>query len=133
MAVAWLGVVPLTACRIYRTLFTGSVSTILSLPINVFSTENILTDILQGCAVVSLTLLAFIGLVWLREQILHGGGPAWLEPEEVRVVPGELQEGDQQAVMPAAADLQDNEEIIEQGLPEDPPPPEILEPGEAGA
>ena len=133
VAVAWLGVVPLTACRIYRTLFTGSVSTILSLPINVFSTENILTDILQGCAVVSLTLLAFIGLVWLREQILHGGGPAWLEPEEVRVVPGELQEGDQQAVMPAAADLQDNEEIIEQGLPEDPPPPEILEPGEAGA
>ena len=133
MAVAWLGVVPLTACRIYRTLFTGSVSTILSLPINVFSTENILTDILQGCAVVSLTLLAFIGLVWLREQILHGGGPAWLEPEEVRVVPGELQEGEQQAVMPAAADLQDNEEIIEQGLPEDPPPPEILEPGEAGA
>ena len=133
VAVAWLGVVPLTACRIYRTLFTGSVSTILSLPINVFSTENILTDILQGCAVVSLTLLAFIGLVWLREQILHGGGPAWLEPEEVRVVPGELQEGEQQAVMPAAADLQDNEEIIEQGLPEDPPPPEILEPGEAGA
>ena len=47
VAVAWLGVVPLTACRIYRTLFTGSVSTILSLPINVFSTDNILTDILQ--------------------------------------------------------------------------------------
>ena len=21
------------------------------------------------------------GLVWLREQILHGGGPAWLEAE----------------------------------------------------
>ena len=36
--------------------------------------------------VVTLTLLAFIGLVWLREQILHGGGPAWLEPEEVRGV-----------------------------------------------
>ena len=75
VAVAWLGVVPLTACRIYRTLFTGSVSTILSLPINVFSTDNVLTDILQGCAVVTLTLLAFIGLVWLREQIFHGGGP----------------------------------------------------------
>ena len=81
VAVAWLGVVPLTACRIYRTLFTGSVSSLLSLPINVFSTDNVMTDILQGCAVVSLTLLAFIGLVWLREQILHGGGPAWLEPE----------------------------------------------------
>ena len=30
---------------------------------------------------VTLTLLAFIGLVWLREQILHGGGPEWLENE----------------------------------------------------
>ncbi len=38
VAAAWLGVVPLTACRIYRTLFTGSVSNILSVPINVFST-----------------------------------------------------------------------------------------------
>ena len=66
-------------CRIYRTLFTGSVSSILSLPLNVFSTENITSDILQGCAVVSLTLIAFIGLVWLREQILHGGGPEWLD------------------------------------------------------
>ena len=69
VALAWLGVVPLTACRIYRTLFTGSVSNILSLPINVFSTDNITADILQGCAVVTLTLLAFIGLVWLREQV----------------------------------------------------------------
>ena len=29
--------------------------------------------------VVTLTLLAFIGLVWLREQIIHGGGPEWLD------------------------------------------------------
>ncbi len=62
--------------------------------------DNITADILQGCAVVTLTLLAFIGLVWLREQvcviifiifrlvyifrylkILHGGGPEWLEAE----------------------------------------------------
>ena len=28
---------------------------------------------------VTLTLLAFIGLVWLREQIVHGGGPEWLD------------------------------------------------------
>ena len=27
------------------------------------------------------TLCAFIGLVWLREQILHGGGPDWLEQD----------------------------------------------------
>ena len=31
--------------------------------------DNITADILQGCAVVTLTLLAFIGLVWLREQV----------------------------------------------------------------
>ena len=43
--------------------------------------ENVTTDILQGCAVVTFTLLAFIGLVWLRDQILHGGGPEWLEQE----------------------------------------------------
>ena len=30
---------------------------------------------------VSLTLVAFIGLVWLREQIQHGGGPEWLDNE----------------------------------------------------
>ena len=151
VAVAWLGVVPLTACRIYRTLFTGSVSTILSLPINVFSTDNVLTDILQGCAVVSLTLLAFIGLVWLREQILHGGGPAWLEPEElVHLVPAaaahhrdggaaaeEAGERGDGAVVAAGEQLEDHDddqdEIIEQGLPEEPPPPEILDPVEGGA
>jgi E3 ubiquitin-protein ligase MARCH6 len=36
---------------------------------------------LQGIAIVTGTLLAFIGLIWLREQILHGGGPDWLENE----------------------------------------------------
>jgi len=157
VAVAWLGVVPLTACRIYRTLFTGSVSTILSLPINVFSTDNVFTDILQGCAVVTLTLLAFIGLVWLREQILHGGGPAWLEPEEAghvhhqvpgggdqarghnREAGGEVgPDGDNNVALVPGDEEDDNEEIIEQGqgLPEEPPPPEIMDPGdgvEAGA
>lgn len=43
--------------------------------------DNVPTDILQGCVVVLCTLCAFIGLVWLREQILHGGGPDWLEQE----------------------------------------------------
>lgn len=46
-----------------------------------FCSENITSDILQGCAVVTLTLVAFISLVWLREQILHGGGPEWLDNE----------------------------------------------------
>lgn len=43
------------------------------------STENILVDIVQGGFVVLCSLAAFISLVWLREQILTGGGPDWLE------------------------------------------------------
>merc|ERR1711884_890324 len=129
VALAWLGVVPLTACRIYRTLFTGSVSSILSLPINVFSTENITSDILQGCAVVTLTLLAFIGLVWLREQILHGGGPEWLEMEAAALqgppVRGNLFEVPQNQVEPEEMPIADN-------LPEEPAPPEILDNVNAG-
>ncbi|CAE1167567.1 MARCH6 [Acanthosepion pharaonis] len=82
VAFAWLGVVPLTACRIYRCLFTGSVSSLLTLPLDMLSTENIVSDCFQGCFVVTCTLCAFISLVWLREQILHGGGPDWLEHED---------------------------------------------------
>ena len=48
-------------------------------PFFVLFSDNITNDILYGCAVVTLTLLAFIGLVWLREQIVHGGGPDWLD------------------------------------------------------
>ncbi|XP_076322286.1 LOW QUALITY PROTEIN: E3 ubiquitin-protein ligase MARCHF6-like [Tachypleus tridentatus] len=82
VAFAWLGVVPLTACRIYRCLFTGSVSSLLTLPLDMLSTENLIADSFYGCCVVTCTLCAFISLVWLREQILHGGGPEWLEQEQ---------------------------------------------------
>lgn len=132
VAVAWLGVVPLTACRIYKTLFTGSVSNILSLPINVFSTENLGTDILQGCAVVTLTLLAFIGLVWLREQILHGGGPAWLELDDGAAAAGGV--GDPPRGRGQLVPARDNEgpppapPDLMQNVPEEPAAPEIVDP-----
>ncbi|KAG8180464.1 hypothetical protein JTE90_001997 [Oedothorax gibbosus] len=90
VAVAWLGIVPLTACRIYRCLFTGSLSSILSLPLDILSTENVFSDSLYGCIVVTCTLCAFISLVWLREQILHGGGPDWLEQEQLLGLDGSL-------------------------------------------
>ena len=44
-----------------------------------FFRDNILQDCFQGCSVVTCTLGAFISLVWLREQIMHGGGPDWLD------------------------------------------------------
>lgn len=52
---------------------------LVSLPFEMFSTENLAADVFRGCFVVTCTLFAFIGLVWLREQILHGGGPDWLD------------------------------------------------------
>jgi len=133
VAVAWLGVVPLTACRIYRTLFTGSVTSIFSLPITVFSTENIVADILLGSAVVSLTLLTFIGLVWLREQILHGGGPVWLDPPGERAQPNAAEAAPVAAaageVVPAAEVNAENAEnpAPAEEVPIEPAAPEILE------
>uniref|UniRef100_A0A8C9ZT12 E3 ubiquitin-protein ligase MARCHF6 n=1 Tax=Sander lucioperca TaxID=283035 RepID=A0A8C9ZT12_SANLU len=88
VAFAWLGVVPLTACRIYKCVFTGSVSSLLTLPLDMLSTQNLLADCLQGCFVVTCTLCAFISLVWLREQIVHGGAPQWLEQNPPPLVPG---------------------------------------------
>uniref|UniRef100_A0A3Q3QIJ6 E3 ubiquitin-protein ligase MARCHF6 n=1 Tax=Monopterus albus TaxID=43700 RepID=A0A3Q3QIJ6_MONAL len=87
VAFAWLGVVPLTACRIYKCLFTGSVSSFLTLPLDMLSTQNLLADCLQGCFVVTCTLCTFISLVWLREQIVHGGAPQWLEQNQPPLVP----------------------------------------------
>lgn len=103
VAIAWLGIVPLTACRIYRCLFTGSFDSILTLPIDMLSTENIASDVFHGCFVVTCTLFAFIGLVWLREQILHGGGPEWLERDN----PPPVVEGN----IPAAPAIPDNNNI----------------------
>jgi E3 ubiquitin-protein ligase MARCH6 len=82
VALAWLGAVPLTAYRTYKFLFSGSLEHLLTFPLDLFSTENIEADIFRGCFVVLCTLFAFIGLIWLREQILHGGGPEWLERED---------------------------------------------------
>jgi E3 ubiquitin-protein ligase MARCH6 len=57
---------------------------LLTLPLDILSTDNIIVDIFQGAFVVLCSLAAFISLVWLREQILSGGGPEWLENEELR-------------------------------------------------
>lgn len=57
----------------------------MSLPVGMLSTENISSDVFHGCFVVTCTLFAFIGLVWLREQILHAGGPDWLERDNVQI------------------------------------------------
>uniref|UniRef100_A0A8C3B4Y3 RING-type E3 ubiquitin transferase n=1 Tax=Cyclopterus lumpus TaxID=8103 RepID=A0A8C3B4Y3_CYCLU len=78
-----------TPSRIYKCLFTGSVSSLLTLPLDMLSTQNLLADSLQGCFVVTCTLCAFISLVWLREQIVHGGAPQWLDQNPLPLVPNQ--------------------------------------------
>lgn len=56
---------------------------------SVLCRQNLLADCLQGCFVVTCTLCAFISLVWLREQIVHGGAPQWLEPNQPPLVPNQ--------------------------------------------
>lgn len=89
VGLAWFVIVPLSAYRTYRYLFrASSFDMILSLPFDLFSTENLASDVFRGCFVVTCTLLSFIGLVWLREQILLGGGPDWLERDDAPAVAG---------------------------------------------
>ncbi|CAH8593628.1 unnamed protein product [Schistosoma turkestanicum] len=75
---AWLIIVPLSACRMYRCLFTGSVFSLLTLPLDMVSTKHLLQDCIQGFIIVIFALAAFLGYVSLREQLLQGT-PAWLE------------------------------------------------------
>ncbi|XP_023294145.2 E3 ubiquitin-protein ligase MARCHF6 [Lucilia cuprina] len=87
VGLAWFVIVPLSAYRTYRYLFrASSFDMIMTLPFDIFSTENLASDVFRGCFVVTCTLLSFIGLVWLREQILLGGGPDWLEREDAPAV-----------------------------------------------
>ncbi|XP_056289496.1 E3 ubiquitin-protein ligase MARCH6 [Pseudoliparis swirei] len=124
VAFAWLGVVPLTACRIYKCLFTGSVSSLLTLPLDMLSTDNLLADCLQGCFVVTCTLCAFISLVWLREQIVHGGAPHWLEQHQPPPPHAAGQANEAQAPGLGAAD----EPPAAQPAPADPPVQNEAEP-----
>ncbi|XP_012259936.2 E3 ubiquitin-protein ligase MARCHF6 [Athalia rosae] len=129
VAIAWLGVVPLTAYRTYKTLFSGSLDLvrIMSLPVDMLSTENLSSDVFDGCFVVSCTLFGFIGLIWLREQILHAGGPDWLERDNVQLPPvdnpphRDVQDGQQHQDQPAAnqPQVQDNNNVPP--FVEDPP------------
>ncbi|KAM3720699.1 E3 ubiquitin-protein ligase [Dirofilaria immitis] len=120
--VAWLGIVPITACRIYRIVFSASLSSVLSLPFQLFSLDNLLIDCLKGCFIVSIFLCAFISLVWLREQIIHGGPQEWLNLEDnARDANAEnaLDDNVDAVVAEERAEISDNDmeegEVAEQG------------------
>lgn len=79
IACMWLGIMPFCAYRTYKFFFYGSADMKLASPLQLLTIESLANDILRGGFVVTCTLIAFIGLVWLREQIIHGGGPDWLQ------------------------------------------------------
>jgi len=66
-------------------LFTGSLTPITSLPFDI--PENLLADCFKGSFIVTSSLCVIISLVWLREQIINGGGPDWLalDPDDLVV------------------------------------------------
>jgi len=72
VALAWLGFVPLVTCRIYYSLFSGSVRSLLMIPYDLFSTENFMRDVVTGCFIVGCTMGIFVCLLYLREQFMQG-------------------------------------------------------------
>lgn len=84
-----------------------------------FSTENLISDGFYGCCVVACTLSAFISLIWLREQILRGGGPDWLEQHlnAQNAVPQIQDQGNQNEVIDLNPD--DNNDNNDEGIGED--------------
>ncbi|KAH0551277.1 hypothetical protein KQX54_001337 [Cotesia glomerata] len=99
VALAWLGLVPLTACRTYRALFSGSLDLvrIMSLPMDMLSLDNISSDVFHGCFVVTCTLFAFIGL----QLPAAGNNQAAVGQQQVQDLPGQPEvRGDNNNVPP---------------------------------
>lgn len=79
VALCWGVLVPLLSYRIFRMVFSGLISSFLSFKIlNLFSTENLIWDIGKGSGIVLVFLGTFISVVWLREQIMIGGPPNFM-------------------------------------------------------
>ncbi|CAJ0946411.1 unnamed protein product, partial [Mesorhabditis belari] len=76
---AWVGIVPLTAARIYQAVFSANIHNIIALPLHIFNTENVLADCVKGIFLLAIFVCTFVSLVWLREQIIHGGPQEWLQ------------------------------------------------------
>ena len=72
----------------FRTFHYSYFSAFISLPYDPL--ETILADCFKGSIIVLISFCVILSLVWLRDQIVNGGGPDWLEnvqddpPLEVR-------------------------------------------------
>nr|CAB3263649.1 E3 ubiquitin-protein ligase MARCH6 [Phallusia mammillata] len=105
VAVAWLGIVPLTACRIFKCIFSSSLKSLISFPMDMVSPKNVGGDVLNGFVIVGCSLMAFIGLVWLRMQILNGDMPEWIHQREI------LQDVNEDVIDDPGDDNQEDQEL----------------------
>ncbi|XGW22525.1 hypothetical protein V3C99_005056 [Haemonchus contortus] len=117
--VSWLGIVPLTAARIYHAVFYLSMQEILVLPLTIFRTEHIFPDVFKGCFLLVIFICTFISLVWLREQIIHGGPHDFLNIEQADttlngVVDQELQGNQENGAVDA-----NEQDVVDEGENED--------------
>ncbi|KAL5467202.1 hypothetical protein EMCRGX_G031401 [Ephydatia muelleri] len=79
VAFMWLVIVPICIYRIYRFLLYGSMWSVVTFPLELLSLDNLFMDGIYGLVVVFVSLVGFISLVWLKDQLGNGGGPPWLE------------------------------------------------------
>ncbi|CAJ0594354.1 unnamed protein product [Cylicocyclus nassatus] len=135
--VSWLGVVPLTAARIYHAVFYLSIQEILVLPISIFRTEHVFPDIFKGCFLLIIFICTFISLVWLREQIIHGGPHDFLniergEDPNRNVIDGERPPNEEEIALANNNNEQDDGDVGDNEDEED-EEEELPEEGEAQA
>lgn len=134
VALAWLGFVPLVTCRIYYSLFSGSVHSLLMIPYDLFSTENFMRDIVTGCFIVGCTMGIFVCLLYLREQFMQGQFQNIWELHQDNNQPVAAEEAENE-IANEVAEIQRllNEQLNENNEePADPPeaPPPAPEPAE---
>ncbi|KAK0425486.1 hypothetical protein QR680_009232 [Steinernema hermaphroditum] len=60
---AWLGIVPLTACRVFRAVFSGTPTEIVMIPLQLISTKDVAIDCMKGCVIVAIFICTFISLL----------------------------------------------------------------------
>lgn len=115
VAVCWGILVPLLSYRIFRLVFSGLISSFLSFKIfNLFSPENLIWDIGKGSGIVLIFLGTFISVVWLREQIMIGGPPNFMN-----LIPPHQNEAEPQAAEQENNTAELNNSPLEEDLQEE--------------
>ncbi|XP_019864267.1 PREDICTED: E3 ubiquitin-protein ligase MARCH6-like isoform X1 [Amphimedon queenslandica] len=78
----WLYLLPVCTYRVYCVVFKGDFWGVITLPWELITFANLILEGLVGLFIVFVSLLAFISLVWLKDQLTTGTGPDWLTADQ---------------------------------------------------